>query len=137
MPVTHPPVIPHFIHQAQGHGSLVVHGDGKQTRDFVYIDDVVQALVAAANAPNINQRVINVGSGVETSISQLVEMIGQATEQTPHVLTISGQSGGTSRMCADLTLARDLLGWSPKVFLAEGLRRILTEDERFAVKVMP
>ena len=50
LPVTHPPVIPYFIHQALGGGSLVTHGSGKQTRDFVYVDDVIDALVAAATA---------------------------------------------------------------------------------------
>ncbi|MBI5957879.1 MAG: NAD-dependent epimerase/dehydratase family protein [Chloroflexi bacterium] len=134
LPVTHPPVIPHFIHQILGHGSLVIHGDGKQTRDFVYIDDVVNALVAAAAAPNTNRRMINVGSGVETTINQLVEMIGVATGQHPHVLHISGQGGGASRMCADLALAHDLLNYEPKVFLSDGLRRTVTEDDRFAVR---
>ena len=132
LPVAHPPVIPHFFHQVRGHGSLVVHGTGAQTRDFVYVDDVVDALVAAATAPDVDQRVINVGSGTETSITALVAHIEAITGEEAHVLRVNEQSSGVSRMCADLTLARDLLDWTPRVFLEEGLRRTAAEDERFA-----
>src|SRR5512136_2147140 len=60
---SHPPVVPYFVKQALGGGSLVVLGDGEQTRDYVYIDDVVEAMVGAATAQGIDRRVINVGSG--------------------------------------------------------------------------
>lgn len=136
LPATHPPVIPHFIWQMLGQGSVVVHGDGAQTRDFVYITDVVDALVAALNAPDVDRRVINVGSGVETPISTLVRLIGETTGSEPHTLFVTSQSSGVSRMCADLTLARALLGFSPKVFLADGLRHMLFEDERFAARLV-
>jgi UDP-glucose 4-epimerase len=132
LPVTHPPVIPHFLRQALGQGSLVVHGTGAQTRDFVYVDDVVDALVAAATAPDVDQRVINIGSGTETSVNDLVRQIEAITGQEAHMLRVNEQGSGVSRMCADLTLARDLLDWTPKVFLEEGLRRTLAEDKRFA-----
>ncbi len=135
LPVTHPPVIPHFIKQTLAHGSLIVHGSGAQTRDFVYVDDVIDALVAAATAPGVDRRVINVGSGTETSINSLVSLVATITGLEPHVLRVIGQNGGVSRMCADLTLARELLGYTPKTFLEEGLRRTLAEDERFAVTV--
>ncbi len=132
LPVTHPPVIPHFLRQVLGQGSLVVHGTGAQTRDFVYVDDVVDALVAAATAPDVDQRVINIGSGTETSVNDLVRQIEAITGQEAHMLRVNEQGSGVSRMCADLTLARDLLDWTPKVFLEEGLRRTLAEDKRFA-----
>ncbi|MBN2303265.1 MAG: NAD-dependent epimerase/dehydratase family protein [Anaerolineae bacterium] len=131
MPVVHSPVIPQFIRQTLGEGSLVVHGSGQQTRDFVYLDDVIDALVRAATAPNIDRRVINIGSGVETSMNALIKQIAGVTGRTPHPLYVAGQSSGASRMCADLTLARELLGYEPRVFLEDGLRRILAQDERF------
>ena len=136
LPVTHPPVIPYFIHQTLGGGSLVTHGNGTQTRDFVYVDDVINALVAAATAPGVDRRVINIGSGTETSINALVRRIGETVDREPHLLYTGGQSGGVSRMCADLTLARDLLGYEPRVFLEEGLRRLVSEDERFSVRLV-
>jgi UDP-glucose 4-epimerase len=135
LPAAHPPVIPYFIQQTLGGGSLVIHGDGKQTRDFVYVDDVTDALVAAADAPDIDRRVINVGSGIETTINELATLIGAATGHKPHPLYVGSQSGGVVRTRADLTLAQELLGYAPKVFLEEGLRRVVTEDERFVVKL--
>ncbi len=54
LPASHPPVVPFFLRQALRGGSLVVHGDGSQTRDYVYVDDAVSAMVAASTAPNIN-----------------------------------------------------------------------------------
>ncbi|MGB7873232.1 MAG: NAD-dependent epimerase/dehydratase family protein, partial [Anaerolineales bacterium] len=78
LPPSHPPVVPHFLRQTLRGGTLVVHGDGSQTRDYVYVDDVVSAMVAAATAPSVNGLVINVGSGTETSIRELVKKVGQA-----------------------------------------------------------
>ncbi len=132
LPVAHPPVVPQFIRQVLRKGSLVIHGDGQQTRDFVYVDDVVEALVRAATAPDVDRRVINVGSGTETSINELAETIGRVTGHEPHLLYVGSQGVGVSRMRADLTLARSLLGYTPQVFLEEGLRRTLVEDSRFA-----
>ncbi|OGT28469.1 MAG: epimerase, partial [Gammaproteobacteria bacterium RBG_16_66_13] len=75
LPAAHPPVIPHFLRQAAKSGTLVIHGRGEQTRDFVFVDDVVEAMVAAATAPTIDRLVINVGSGAGTSIRELVQQI--------------------------------------------------------------
>ncbi len=136
LPVAHPPVIPHFLRQILGRGSLIVHGSGAQTRDFVYVDDVVEALIAAATAPDVNRRIINVGSGTETSINELIQQIEAITGLEAHVLRVASEDGGVSRMRADLTLARDLLGWLPQVPLTEGLRRTLMQDERFTARVV-
>ena len=70
LPASHAPVVPYFMQQIVGRGSVVVFGNGEQTRDFVYIDDVVDALVSAGVA-NVDQQIINVGSGEETSLNQL------------------------------------------------------------------
>ena len=78
LPASHPPVVPHYLRQAQRSGTLVAHGDGSPTRDYVYVDDVISALVAAATAPNVNGLVINVGSGKETSIRDLIKAVQDA-----------------------------------------------------------
>jgi len=137
LPAVHPPVIPQVLRQVLGGGSVVVHGSGVQTRDFVYINDVVDALIAAGTAPHVNRRVINVGSGIETSVNDLVALIGAVTGHEPHLLHTTQQSAGVSRLCADLTLAGELLGFRPRVFLEEGLRRIVAQDERFAITPAP
>jgi UDP-glucose 4-epimerase len=76
----HPPVVPHFLRQVSHGGSMVIHGKGEQTRDFVYLDDVVSAMIAAASAPTINRSVINIGSGTETSIQSLGQSVLEAAE---------------------------------------------------------
>lgn len=132
LPASHAPVIPRFLKAALSNASLVVFGDGNQTRDFVYVDDVVEALVAAATASGVDRQVINVGSGRETSVNELVGAIGQALGKHLEPIYNPGQSGGVKRMCADLTRARTLLGFTPVINLLEGLRLMLERDPRFA-----
>jgi UDP-glucose 4-epimerase len=131
LPASHPPVVPYFLRQAQRGGTLVVHGDGNQTRDYVYVDDVVSAMVAAATAPSIDGLVINVGSGVETSLRDLVKHVLGVTGGKPEVLYNSQTSGGVSRMAADLTLAQEKLNYRPSIKLDDGLRLTLQRDARF------
>ena len=131
LPVSHPPVIPRFLKQALGGGSLVVFGGGGQTRDFVYVDDVVDALVTASRAPEVDRRIINVGSGCETSVNELVALIAEVTGRQPDVLRSPAESGGVSRLCADIAVARTLLKYDPRVDLIAGLHLTLTHDPRY------
>jgi UDP-glucose 4-epimerase len=135
IPPSYPPVIPLLMQQALGGGSLVVFGDGKQTRDFVYIDDVVEALVTAATADGVDQRVINVGLGRETSANELVRAIERVTGREAHTLHNRDESGGVSRLVADLTLARRWLSYEPQMDLETGLRFLLKRDPQFQVAV--
>ncbi len=132
---SHSPVIPQFVQQALGKGSLIVYGDGKQTRDFVYIDDVVEALVTAATASGINRQVINVGLGQETSVNELVRTIEQVAGCEIHSLHVPTESGGVSRLVADLTLARHRLDYEPQVDLKTGLKLLLEHDPQFQITV--
>ncbi|GDX68778.1 UDP-glucose 4-epimerase-like protein [Anaerolineae bacterium] len=131
LPASHPPVVPRFIKGAVSGASLVVHGDGQQSRDYVFVSDVVAALLAAATARNLDRLVINVGSGTATTLRQLVAAVAEVTGARLEPLYNNNESGGVREMCADLTLAGSLLGYSPKVGLDEGLRRTLAADERF------
>lgn len=131
LPASHPPVVPHYLKQALGGGTLVAHGDGSQTRDYVYVDDVISGMVAAATAPNIDGMVINIGSGTETSISELIRCVQDVTGSNAEVIYNPKTSGGVSRLCADLTLAREKLNYRPSIGLAEGLRLTLKRDPRF------
>jgi len=134
LPPSHPPVVPRFMHQALRGGSLVIFGGGGQTRDFVYVDDVVEALAAAATAADVDRRIINVGSGCETSINELVTLTAETVGRKVDVLRSPAESGGVSRLCADISVARKLLGYEPRVGLAQGLRLTLERDTRFNVK---
>jgi UDP-glucose 4-epimerase len=122
---SHPPVVPAMLRQALGGGSIIVHGDGRQQRDFVYVDDVVNALVAAAGASTVNRLIINIGSGVTTSINDVVATIGRCMGKELTPLRVTAESGGVSRLGADLSRARERLGYVSKVSLDEGIRRTI------------
>jgi UDP-glucose 4-epimerase len=131
LPPSHPPVVPHYLRQALRGGTLVAHGDGAQTRDYIYVDDVVSAMVAASTAPSVNGLVINVGSGVETSIKDLIRTVLDVTNSKANVVYNSQTSAGVSRMRADLNLAKEKLRFVPSIKLEEGLRLTLQRDTRF------
>jgi UDP-glucose 4-epimerase len=131
LPASHAPVIPNFIRQAVRGGTLVVHSDGNQTRDYVFVEDVVNAMVAAATAQKINRLMINVGSGEETSVRDLAKMVLDVTNSKAEIMYNPRTDPGVSRMCANLILARETLGYRPRIPLAEGLRLTLERDPRF------
>jgi UDP-glucose 4-epimerase len=139
LPASHAPVIPQFMHQALGQGSIVIFGDGGQTRDFVYIDDVVDALIAASTAEGIEHTVINVGSGQEISINELAQKVAALLRRPLEPLYSPADSGGVSRLVADLTLARKKLGFHPRISLDQGLALLLERDPRFktAAQIRP
>jgi UDP-glucose 4-epimerase len=134
LPRSHAPVIPRYLKQVIGGGSLVVFGSGGQTRDFVYIDDVVRALSAAAQKPNLNRLVVNVGSGQETTVNQLIEAIETVVGRDAHRINRASESGGVSRLVADVRRAREVLGFAPEVDLREGLKQMVLKDSRFRLQ---
>jgi UDP-glucose 4-epimerase len=109
----------------------VVHSDGSQTRDYVYVEDVVNAMVAAATAREVNRQVINVGSGQETSVRELAKLVLESTNSNAETIYNPRTDPGVSRMCADLSLAKEQLGYRPRVSLEEGIRLTLEKDSRF------
>ncbi|GIV63378.1 MAG: NAD-dependent epimerase/dehydratase family protein [Chloroflexota bacterium] len=130
LPPVHAPVLLNFLRQALQNGTLVVHGDGTQTRDYVYVDDVVQAMIAASTAPGVDQMTINVGSGVETSVRDLVKVVISVTGSEPEVVYNPRSDGGPARMCADLKRAASLLNYHPSISLETGVRLTLERDSR-------
>ncbi len=127
-PPVHTPVIPSFLRQAWENGTIVIHGNGEQTRDYVYVDDVVTAMVAAATAADVNTLTINVGSGTEVNIRELARLAVEVTGGHPEVVYNPRNEGGLSRLRADLTLAREKLGYEPKTSLIEGLKTTLEKE---------
>jgi UDP-glucose 4-epimerase len=134
LPPVHAPVIPYFLRQACHAGTIVMHGEGSQTRDYVYVDDVVNAMVAAASAPGIGQKTINIGSGSETSVRELVDLVLDVTGGKPEIVFNPRNEGGVRRMRADLSLAKELLGYHPAIDLRSGLRLTLDNDKRLRQK---
>lgn len=132
LPASHPPVIPNYLRHALRSGTIVVHGKGLQTRDYIYVDDAVDAMVAASTAPGLDNLVINVGSGKETSVRELIQTVFEVTGMKAEIVENPRTPGGVSRMRADLALAREKLGYQPRVMLAEGLKLTMEKDTRFA-----
>ena len=133
LPPSHAPVVPRFLNQVLTGGSLAIFGSGRQTRDFVYVGDVVDALISAGEKDGIDRSILNIGSGVEVSISELVDAIERATGKSAHRLQNRAEGAGQTRLVADISLARAVLGYAPKVSLSDGLCRMVAEDRRFRV----
>ena len=98
---------------------LAVYGDGRQTRDFTFVADIVEALVRAGSAPPGS--VMNIGGGSRVSLAHVLEVIGEVAGTRPDIRVEAKQAGDVQDTWADLTRARDLIGYAPAVSLREGL----------------
>jgi len=110
----------------------VIHNGGTQTRDFVYLDDVIDALTRASKATGVDGSTINVGSGKEVSVLDLATAVAELTDIKTESVYNNKAKGGVCRMRADLTRAKQLLGYQPKYFLTQGLKKTLELDPRFS-----
>src|SRR5881409_524380 len=116
-------VIPRFILWGLKHAPLEVHGDGTQSRDFTYIDNVVEANLLAGRAPGASGEVFNVGCGARVSllaiIASLERLLGRPLQRhhTP------ARAGDVAHTLADVGKAKSLLGYTPLVTFDEGLKR--------------
>ncbi|MFL5738465.1 MAG: SDR family NAD(P)-dependent oxidoreductase [Actinomycetota bacterium] len=118
-------VVPRFITACVTGGRPVIHGDGEQSRDFAFVDDVVEANVLAARAKeDAFGRAFNVGGGGEpTSVNRLLEIVAGLTGATPDPIREPGREGDMRATQADLSQVREALGLKPSVDIQEGLRR--------------
>jgi UDP-glucose 4-epimerase len=102
---------------------VVVYGDGTQTRDYVYVDDVVEAFLAAADGPQVVGRRLNVGTGVETSVLDLYATLREVTGFGPEPTLAPPRAGEMQRVGLDVRRAKELLGWRALVEVRTGLER--------------
>jgi UDP-glucose 4-epimerase len=110
---------------AAGQPPLIL-GDGKQTMDFVYTEDIARANLLAAEA-DITDEVINIGSGTETSLLELAQQLSQVMgSDSPPEFGPARSVNGVTRRLADVSRAADLIGWKAEIGLAEGLRRLVS-----------
>ncbi len=118
-------VIPKLITAALHETTPVIFGDGEQTRDFTYVDNVVEANVLAMQAPDVAGEVFNVAVGDRVSLNELLRRIGEVTGQEIAAEHAEARAGDVRHSLADVGKARERLGYAPKVTLAEGLRRTI------------
>ncbi len=125
-------VVPKFITAALRKTRPIVFGDGEQTRDFCYIDNAVRAnLLAAATSRPLRGQVLNVACGQRTSLNGLIELIGTIAGVRLDPEYREARAGDIRDSLADVTAARDLLGYEPTVDVREGLRRTHDAFARF------
>jgi len=113
-------VISVFIDQALSGKDITVHGDGEQTRDFVYIDDVVQANLKAATTDAVGEA-YNVGTGESVTISELAELIQDITDTNSDIVHMDARTGDIEHSEADISKTKAHLEYEPTVSLREGL----------------
>lgn len=116
-------VVPATIKRCMRGEASVIHGDGSFTRDFSYVDDVVRAAVDIWNTPETRGKVVNVGSGVETTIECLITSIADLFDSACSVVHDSERPGDVARMVADTTLARKLIDYEPRYSLDEAIEK--------------
>jgi nucleoside-diphosphate-sugar epimerase len=102
-----------------------IYGDGLQTRDFVYVGDVVRANLLAAATPQAAGQLFNIGGGHQITINQLFEDLCYLFEVEAQPVYAPGRPGDVIHSCADASRAAAILGWSPQVELRDGLWRLI------------
>jgi UDP-glucose 4-epimerase len=121
-------VITRFVDNCRRGLPLVVYGDGSQSRDFVHINDVVEAIVSAVCSDDIDGEVFNIGSGVKTSISELAEAVLELAGSNLEIVYDKPREGDIAQSCADITKAEKMLGYTPRLGLRDGLRTLLSKN---------
>lgn len=122
-------VVAKFIKSALNGQPFEIYGDGLQTRDFIYIDDLVAAIMAAAAHKTIGGEVFQIATNRETTLSELIDELRRVMEHEglliPTTLYKSPRLGDVKRNYSDTSKAKDLLGWLPKTDLPTGLAKTL------------
>jgi len=116
-------VVPKFVTALLEKKRPIVFGDGKQTRDFTYVDNVVEANLAACSAPKAPGEMVNIACGDRVTIAGLANMIGETVGWTCEPKLKPARAGEVRHSLADISRAEDIIGYRVRVNLAEGLER--------------
>lgn len=114
-------VIPKFLHRAVRGENLLIFGDGTQTRDFVFVSDVVDANLAAFTCESANGQAVNIGQGIATNLNELASVIKKVTLSDSHIIHEPPRAGDIWHSCCTPEVASRVLDWRPKVSLEDGL----------------
>ena len=115
-------VVPRFVHAISRGEAITIEGDGEQSRDFTYVANVVDATLAAAEAPGASGRIFNIAAGSPTSVNAVADEIGRILGREVRKVHAPRRAGDIRDSWADLTAAREVLGFQPRVGLQEGLQ---------------
>ncbi len=112
-----------FLLAARENAQSVVYGDGEQSRDFTYVENVVDATLRACEAPGVAGRVFNVGAGGRVTLNQVLGELERISQRSLQPRYDPPRSGDILHSQADISLAREVLGYVPEVGWEDGLRR--------------
>lgn len=118
-------VVPNFITQAISNRPLTVYGDGSQTRSFCYISDMVEGIVKLMSAEEARGEVINIGNPNEITILELAKMVIELAGSKSGITYTSLPKDDPEKRRPDITKAKKILRWEPKVVLRDGLRETI------------
>jgi nucleoside-diphosphate-sugar epimerase len=116
-------VVPLFITAIAAGEPVTIFDDGEQSRDFTYVDNVVAANLLAADAEGASGRIFNVSSGTPATVNELAETIGRLLDKPVERRYLDPRPGDLRNSWADVSEAREALGFEPSVSLEDGLRR--------------
>ena len=108
------------------------YGDGSSSRDYTYIDDVVDGVIRALDTP-LGYQIYNLGNGRPTRLNDFIRLVEQHSGKQALINVMPEQPGDVPRTCADISKARELLGYDPKTPFSEGIAKLVTwynESER-------
>ena len=118
-------VVPRFIHAIAAAEPVTIYGDGEQSRDFTYVANVVEANLLAADAVDVNGAILNVASGGSETVNTLANTIGGLLGRRVEKLYDEARTADVRHSWADISEAREKLGFEPVVGFEEGLRRTI------------
>ncbi len=118
-------VVSNFINQAIDNEPITIYGDGSQTRSFCFIDDLVDGLISAIQKPKLAGIVMNLGNPEEYKISELATEIKKLANSQSGIVYEDLPQDDPHRRCPDITIAKNLLDFTPKVSLVEGLKKTI------------
>jgi dTDP-glucose 4,6-dehydratase len=118
--------IPTFLRQALANRPITVFGDGSQTRSFCYVSDLIRGLIALSESGYHDP--VNIGNPDEFTLLELAETVKELTESSSEIVFEALPVDDPKQRRPDITLAKELLGWSPEVSLREGLRRTIEDS---------
>jgi UDP-glucose 4-epimerase len=127
-------VITQFVEHLKKQEAPVIYGDGEQSRDFIYVDDVVETIARTVQTPNDSDGTYNLGSGRATTINQLVRALQRILgDKEFRPIYAPGRPGDIRHSQADISKARRLLAFEPLTSLEEGLERLVSAETNLAV----
>ncbi len=118
-------VVPRFIQQALNGENITIHGDGKQTSSFLYIDDWVDATWRMLTMDDLNGGIFNIGPPDEITILELANLIVKKVCSSSNIVHVEKREDDPQRRSADINKAKEILGWMPETSLDSGMHRTI------------